>query len=91
VPANVIGWYIMPFGVVLTLLVAFKLIKRADWQYYLKIAIVWTILAIVLDYLFIVLLLHPADGYYKMDVCFYYDLTFIIPFGVGLFKSRKVK
>jgi hypothetical protein len=43
------------------------------------LAIVWTLIAIVFDYLFIVKALNPADGYYKLDVFLYYALTFILP------------
>jgi hypothetical protein len=88
VPANVIGWYIMPFGIVITLFVAFKFIKGQDLQYYFKVALVWTALAIILDYLFLVKLLNPAGGYYKLDVYVYYGLTFILPLLVGWYKNK---
>ena len=89
VPANVIGWYIMPIGIVITLFVAFKFIKSKDLMYYLKVAIIWTILAIVLDYIFLVKLLNPAGGYYKLDVYVYYGLTFVLPLLVGWYKIAK--
>ncbi|MCX6743381.1 MAG: hypothetical protein NT116_04060 [Candidatus Parcubacteria bacterium] len=87
VPANIIGWYIMPFGTVITLFVTFKFIKSNALQYYLKVACVWTLLAIILDYLFLVKLLNPAGGYYKLDVYVYYGLTFVLPLLVGWYKT----
>ncbi|OGY42336.1 MAG: hypothetical protein A2Y67_04385 [Candidatus Buchananbacteria bacterium RBG_13_39_9] len=88
VPADVIGWYIMPFGTVITLFAAFKFIKGKDLQYYFKVALVWTALAIILDYIFLVKLLNPAGGYYKLDVYVYYGLTFILPLLVGWYKNK---
>lgn len=88
VPADAIGWYIMPIGIVITLLVAFKFIKAMSWQYYLKIAVIWTLTAIVFDYIFLVQLLKPADGYYKLDVYLYYGLTLLLPLIVGWYKQK---
>lgn len=86
VPANVIGWIIMPIGIIITLLVLFKKVRGESFRYYLYLAIAWTLIAIVFDYLFIVLALHPADGYYKLDVYLYYGFTFVLPLLAG---SRK--
>jgi len=87
-PANLIGWVISPIGILITLWVLLKKVKGDDMIYYLKIAIVWTAIAVVFDYLFLVLLFKPADGYYKLDVYFYYTITFIFPLLVGIFKTR---
>ncbi len=89
VPANIIGWYIMPIGIIITLFAAFKFIKSTSLQYYLQIAIVWTILAMILDYIFLVQLLKPVDGYYKLDVYIYYALCLILPLLVGWYKNMK--
>jgi hypothetical protein len=89
IPADLIGWYIMPIGVVVTLFVILKFIKDTTWQYYFKVAIIWTILAIILDYIFLVKMLHPVDGYYKLDVYLYYGLTFILPLLAGRYKIAK--
>ena len=43
-------------------------------------------IAIVLDYLFIVQLFQTA--YYSLDVFVYYALIFLIPIGVGLYLIR---
>jgi len=90
VPADLIGWYIMPFGIVITLLVLFKFIKSNNLQYYLKVGFIWTLTAVVFDYIFLVQLLKPVDGYYKLDVYIYYGLTFILPLLVGWYKLRKI-
>ena len=89
VPADVIGWYIMPFGIVITLFVLFKFIRGANLQYYLKVGFIWTLTAIVFDYIFLVQLLKPADGYYKLDVYVYYGLTFVLPLLVGWYKNKR--
>lgn len=91
VPASLIGWAIMPIGVLITLWVLLKKIKSNSFQHFVLIAIAWTGIAIVFDYLFLVLLLNPADGYYKLDVYIYYALTFILPLTIGWYKTRTQK
>lgn len=95
VPVGLIGWVIMPIGILITLWVLIKKISPPEGEasgpdiiYYLKIAIVWVLIAVVFDYLFLVLLLKPADGYYKLDVYFYYATTFALPLIVGFFKTK---
>jgi hypothetical protein len=83
VPPSAIGWIIMPIGTIITLWVLLKKIKRNSFGYYLALATVWTVIAVVLDYFFIVKALKPVDGYYKLDVYVYYVLTFILPLIVG--------
>lgn len=89
VPTVLIGWVIMPFGVGATLFVLLKKVKSTSPQSFFLIAVIWTLLAIVLDYFFLVQMLHPADGYYKLDVYLYYALTFALPFVVGASKLRE--
>jgi len=91
VPQSLLGWIIMPVGIVLTLWVLFKKVKGESFQYYLLLAVVWALIAIVFDYLFLVKALKPADGYYKLDVYLYYILTFILPIIVGLSKKKALK
>lgn len=88
VPTYLIGWVITPIGICITLWVLAKKISSESFQRYLFIAIGWTAIAIVFDYLFLVLLLKPADGYYKLDVYLYYALSFILPLMVGWYKTR---
>jgi hypothetical protein len=88
VPPAMLGWVIMPIGVIITVLVLLKKIKAVALSYYLKLALVWTVIAVVFDYLFLVKLLNPADGYYKLDVYLYYALTFVLPLTVGWYKTK---
>jgi hypothetical protein len=89
-PASLIGWVIMPVGTLITLWVLFKKIRSGSLRYYLILSVVWTVIAIVFDYLFIVKILKPSDGYYKLDVYLYYALTFILPLIAGWWKNRKI-
>jgi hypothetical protein len=90
VPPALIGWFITPIGVVATLWVLFKKIEREEFTCYIGLAVIWTLMAVILDYLFIVKALKPADGYYKLDVYIYYALTFLLPIVVGWYKFKKV-
>ncbi|NTU72687.1 hypothetical protein HGB07_00730 [Candidatus Roizmanbacteria bacterium] len=87
VPKDLIGWAILPFGVGMTLWVLLKKIKSQSFSYYLVLAVIWALVAIVFDYFFLVMLIKPADGYYKLDVFVYYFLMFILPVGIGWKKS----
>ena len=87
VPSSMIGWVITPIGTVITLWVLFKKIKSNSFPYYFFLAVVWTLIAIIFDYFFLVKLFKPADGYYKFDVYLYYVLTFVLPLIVSLRKK----
>lgn len=89
VPQSMLGWIIMPIGIFITLWVLFKKIKGGSLQYYLLLAITWTVIAIIFDYFFLVKVFKPADGYYKLDVYLYYVLTFALPLIVGFRKVTK--
>jgi hypothetical protein len=88
IPPAMIGWFVMPIGVVITIWVLMKKIERESFGCYIGLGVIWTLLAIGLDYLFIVKLLKPADGYYKFDVYLYYFLTFTLPILFGWWKKR---
>jgi membrane protein DedA with SNARE-associated domain len=90
VPKEFLGWYILPFGVAFTLWVLLKKIKREEFKCYIGLGIIWTIMAVVLDYIFLV---KPfkATNYYKLDVYVYYILTFVLPLIVGWYKFKRVK
>ena len=77
----------MPIGIAITFWVLLKRGKGDTIQYYFKLAIVWTVIAIVFDYFFIVKMFKPTDGYYKLDVYLYYAFTFAIPLMVGWWKK----
>ncbi len=90
-PPSFLGWVILPIGVIITFWVLFKKVKSENLRHYLILAVVWTVIAVIFDYLFIVIALKPADGYYKLDVYIYYALTFALPLIVYWWKkSRKL-
>ncbi len=90
-PLSLLGWVIMPIGVMITVWVLFKKVKSENFRHYLILAVVWTVIAVVFDYLFIVKALKPVDGYYKLDVYVYYLLTFALPFIVYWWKKSNEK
>lgn len=91
VPNYLLGWIIMPIGALITLWVLFKKIHVQSIRSFLFVGIIWAVIAIVFDYLFLVLLFKPTDGYYKLDVYLYYFLTLALPVVVGLIKIKKEK
>jgi hypothetical protein len=90
VSQGMIGWFIMPIGIALSLWILFKKVRGDSWPYFLKIAISWTAIAVIFDYLFLVKLFKPQDGYYKLDVYLYYLSTFLLPLLVCWRKSSRL-
>lgn len=91
VPPSMLGWVIMPVGVLLALWVLWKKVQGKFMGYYLSVGIIWTLIAVVLDYVLLVSVFKPADGYYKLDVYVYYALTFLLPLIAGFFTMRTKK
>lgn len=89
VPPPMVGWVIMPIGIVITLWVLLKKIKGISLRYYFLLGIAWMLIAVVFDYLFLVQVFNPTDGYYKLDVYLYYTLTFVLPLIIGWSKKYK--
>ncbi len=89
VPNWLLGWAIMPFGLVFTIWVLLKKISSESLRDHLILSITWTFIAIILDYFFLVKLLNPADGYYKLDVYLYYTITFLSPILAFWYKNLK--
>lgn len=89
-PKELIGWYIMPIASAVTLLVLFKKIKRESFTCYIGLGVIWTVMAVALDYFFLVKLFKAVD-YYKFDVYLYYFLTFALPIVVGWYKFNRIK
>jgi len=86
-----IGWILLVIFTPFTIWVTwwwFSQRERLPLQYYAGVGMAWMLIAIVLDYLFIVLLFNAAE-YYMPDVFLYYGLMFLIPVGVGLYLDRK--
>jgi hypothetical protein len=84
--AGVMGWILIAIFTPVTIAIAWLWFSRKELlplQYYAGVGVAWVIIAVVLDYLFIVLLFQAT--YYGPDVFVYYSLTFLIPVGVGLY------
>jgi hypothetical protein len=87
--AGIMGWILLAIFTPVTVAVTwwwFRQRESLPVQYYAGVGVAWAIIAIVLDYLFIVLLFQAT--YYGADVFVYYVLTFFIPVGVGLYLLR---
>ena len=87
-PASLIGWAILPVGIIVTLWVLLARIGKSDLRYYALLAAAWAAVAVICDYVFIVLLFRPAEAYYKADVYLYYLLMIILPLAAGWWKGR---
>ena len=85
--SNSMGWIMLVTLTPFTLWVTWWWFSRREClplHYYAGVGIIWMLIAVLLDYLFIVLLFN-AVGYYRPDVLLYYALMFLIPVGVGLY------
>ena len=82
-PTSVLGWVITPIVFAITVWVLLRRVKGNSLRHYVIVAIAWTAIAVVFDYLFIVKAFNPPDGYYKLDVYLYYALTLLLPLIVG--------
>jgi hypothetical protein len=80
---------VTPFGIALTCLVLWKRVRVAAIGEAILIGIVWTVIAIICDYFFLVKLLNPPDGYYKLDVYLYYLLTLILPVVAAMLRGTR--
>jgi len=89
-PKHLIGWVLFMVFAPVTVYVACWRFRGRDrgLRYFLAVAAVWTLIAMVLDY-FLIVRLFSATDYYQIDVCLYYAVTFLIPVGVGLVYSRR--
>lgn len=83
VPPAQIGWWVMPLGIAATCLALWRYVRVENFADAARIGLGWAVIAIVCDYLFLVKLLNPPDGYYKLDVYLYYALTLLLPFGAA--------
>jgi hypothetical protein len=79
VPASQLGWWITPFGLATTLLALWRWVRVTSLPAGAALGLGWCAIAVVCDYIFIVKLLAPPDGYYKADVYLYYGLTLALP------------
>lgn len=88
VPAQTIGWYVMPLGLALTGAILWKWVRVDTLGSAVFLGVSWCAIAILLDYVFIVQLLKPADGYYKLDVFLYYLSALTLPPLAALMRRR---
>ncbi len=88
VPKDLIGWVITPFATLFTIWVLIKKVKRPELMCYFGTGLIWTVMAVILDYIFIVMMLKTGNSYYKLDVFLYYFLTFTLPIAVGYWKYK---
>jgi hypothetical protein len=85
-----LGWVLLVILTPFTIGVTwwwFRQRERHPLSYYAGVGIAWLLIAVVLDYLFIVLLFNALE-YYVPDVLLYYTLMFLIPVGVGAYLGR---
>ena len=85
VPSDVIGWILFVlFTPVLIIITLARFRKRLlPLRYYAIVAVTWTGIAIVADFLFIVLLFNPGN-YYHPSVMVYYLEMFLVPLVAGI-------
>lgn len=88
-PKEYIGWIIAPFATVFTIWVLMKKIKRPELMCYFGTGMIWTMMAVALDFVFIVTLFKAGSSYYEPDVLLYYVLTFSLPLIVGYWKFKR--
>jgi cation transport ATPase len=89
--AGIMGWILLAIFTPVTIAIAWWWFRQREplpLQYYAGVGIAWVLIAIVLDYLFIVLMFQAT--YYEVDVFVYYTMTLLIPVGVGLYLNRNV-
>jgi len=83
--ASSMSWIIIVVSTPLAILYTWWWFKERDHHhlsYYVIMGLVWVLIALVLDYLFIVFL-FGITNYYSPDVLLYYALIFLVPVGVG--------
>jgi hypothetical protein len=85
---GIMGWIITAVFTPFTIVITWWWFRARNLAlpYYAVVGTVWTVIAVVLDYLFIVLLFQAS--YYGPDVFVYYALTFFIPVAIGLYLTR---
>jgi hypothetical protein len=88
VPVDLIGWFVMPFGIALTCLALWKWVRVDRLGKAIVLGLGWSLIAIVCDYGFIVKLLAPPDGYFKLDVYLYYVLMLVLPIAAAAVRRK---
>jgi hypothetical protein len=86
------GWIITAIFTPFTILVTWWWFRNRGYlsrEYYAGVGVAWALIAVVLDYLFIVML-FGSTAYYSLHIYVYYTLMFLIPVGVGMYLNRNV-
>ena len=86
--ASSMGWILLVICTPVTIIITWWWFhaRNLTLPYYLGIGVAWTAIAVMLDYIFIVILFKAT--YYGPDVFVYYALTFLIPACIGLYLTR---
>jgi len=87
VPVALIGWFVTPFGIALTALVLWRWVRIDRLPRAALLGLGWSAIAVACDYAFIVKLLAPPDGYYKLDVYLYYAMMLAMPVAAAAARS----
>lgn len=87
-PKPLIGWAIMPLGILFALWVLLKKIRLYTLREYLLLGAGWVLIAVIFDYIFLVQLFKTGISYYKADVFLYYLITFLLPF-IGYWRKKE--
>jgi hypothetical protein len=92
VPKNFLGWILCIIFTPITCVIAYYRFKNRELKLfcYFMTGVFWALIAIILDYIFLVKLFNIAD-YYKLDVFVYYTIMFLIPLIIGLINNKKKK
>jgi hypothetical protein len=85
VPVDLLGWVLFVLFTPLTIAITVLWFRRRalPLSHYLVVALSWTFIAVLFDYLFIVRL-FGVSGYYHPSVMVYYAETFLIPLFTGV-------
>ncbi len=85
VPSDIIGWILFVLFTPVFIVITFARFRKRllPFRYYVIVSVIWTGIAIVFDFLFIVLLFNP-DNYYHLSVLVYYLETFLVPLIMGI-------
>jgi len=78
----------MPIGLLITCFALWRWVQIDYLRRAAMLGVVWGLIAVALDYLFIVKLLNPSDGYYKLDVYLYYASAVLLPIAATLLRRR---
>lgn len=89
-PPGIMGWVLFVVLTPVMIVVCWRWFRGRDLPLtaFVVVAITWTVIALVGDYLFIVRLFQ-AVNYYQADVFVYYAVTFLVPVVVGTLLMRR--